>query len=95
MIRKNKETLGEEYIDRIENDTEEKPWQIKFFEDRWLVQIFISLMKTPKSAKQICQETEIPISSVYRRIKKLEQRGLLKRSGIIAHDGAKTFLYQS
>ena len=95
MIRKNKETLGEKHIGEIENDVEEKPWQIKFFGDRWLMQIFVSLMNTPKSAKQISQETEITINSVYRRLKKLERRGLLERSGIITHDGGKTFLYQS
>lgn len=95
MIKKNEETSGEEYIERIENDVEEKPWQNKFVEDIWLMRIFVSLMNTPKSAKQISQETKIPISSVYRRIKKLEQRGLLERSGIIANGGAKTFLYQS
>ena len=95
MIRKNEETSGEGYIKRIENDVEEKPWQIEFFEDRRLMQIFVSLMDTPKSAKQISQETKIPIGSVYRRLKKLEQKELLERSGIISHEGAKTFLYQS
>jgi len=95
MIRNNKETSEEAFIERIENDAEEKPWQIEFFEDRWLMQIFVSLMNTPKSAKQICQETKIPISSVYRKLKKLEQKELLERSGVISHEGAKTFFYKS
>jgi len=95
MIRKNKETSGEVYIKRIENDVEEKPWQIEFFEDRRLIQIFVSLMNVPKSAKQISQETKIPIGSVYRKLKKLEQKELLKRSGAISHQGSKTFFYQS
>jgi len=95
MIRKNKETSGEVFLERIENDIEEKQWQLKFFEDRWLMQIFLSLINDPKSVKQISQETKIPIGSVYRRLKKLEEKGLLERSGIISHEGAKTFLYQS
>ncbi|MCH7966953.1 MAG: helix-turn-helix transcriptional regulator [Thaumarchaeota archaeon] len=52
-------------------------------------------MKTPKSVKQICQENNIPINCVYRRLKKLEQKGLLEKSGVISNDGVKTFLYQS
>ena len=95
MIRKNKETSEEAHIERIEIDNEGKSWQIEFFEDRWLMKIFISLMNNPKSAKQICQETKIPISSVYRRIKKLEQKELLERSGAISTDGVKTFFYKS
>ncbi len=43
MIRKNEGTSEERHIEIIENDVEEKPWQIKFFEDRWLVQIFVFL----------------------------------------------------
>ena len=95
MIRKNKETSEEAHIERIEIDNEGKSWQIEFFKDRWLTKIFISLMNNPKSAKQICQETKIPISSVYRRIKKLEQKELLERSGAISTDGVKTFFYKS
>ena len=95
MIRKNKETSEEIHVGNIENDIDEKPWQIRFFEDRWLMQIFISLMNIPKSAKQISQETKIPISSVYRRLKKLEDKELLERTGDISHEGAKTFFYKS
>ena len=57
MIKKNEETSGEEYIERIENDVEEKPWQNKFVEDIWLMRIFVSLINTPKAAKQISKET--------------------------------------
>ncbi len=83
------------HIEEIENDVDGKPWQIRFFEDRWLMQIFVSLMNTPKSAKQISQETKISISSVYRKLKKLEDKELLERSGAISHEGAKIFFYKS
>ena len=95
MIRKNKEISEELNMMRMENDVKDKPWQIEFFEDRLLMQIFVSLMNIPKSAKQISQETKIPISSVYRRLKKLEDKELLDRSGDISHEGAKTFFYKS
>jgi len=83
------------HIEGIENNVKEKSWQVEFFEDRRLMQIFVSLMNTPKSAKQISQETKIPINSVYRRLKKLEYRELLEKSGAISHEGAKTFFYKS
>ncbi|MFQ5475515.1 MAG: helix-turn-helix domain-containing protein [Nitrosopumilus sp.] len=94
MIRKNKESLIERYAEIIEND-DEKLWQIEFFEDKRLMQVFLSLINSPKSAKQISRETKIPIGSVYRKLKKLEQKELLERSGMISHEGSKTFLYQS
>ena len=83
------------HIEGIENNVKEKSWQVEFFEDRRLMQIFVSLMNTPKSAKQISQETKIPINSVYRRLKKLEYRELLEKSGAISHEDAKTFFYKS
>jgi len=74
---------------------EEKSWQIEFFKDTLLMKVFLSLMKSPKSAKQICIESEIPLSSVYVILKKLEQKGLLKKSGAFSDVGRHVALYRS
>ena len=49
----------------------------------------------PKSACRISQETGIPISTVYRRIQKLQDAGVVRVSGEINLEGKKHFLYQS
>jgi len=49
----------------------------------------------PKSAFAIAQETGIPISTVYRRIQKLQDAGVVRVSGEINLEGKKHFLYQS
>ena len=49
----------------------------------------------PKSASSIAQETEIPISTVYRRIQKLQGIGIVRVSGEINLEGKKHFLYHS
>ena len=68
-------------------------WQKEFFEDELLMKIFLSLRDTPKSVKQLCDESDFSPSSVYRKLKKLELKGLVDRSGTISDDGVKTFLY--
>ena len=50
---------------------------------------------TPKSAFKIAAETGIPISTVYRRIQKLQDVGIVRVSGEINLEGKKHFLYQS
>ena len=49
----------------------------------------------PKSAFKIADETGIPISTVYRRIQKLQDAGVVRVSGEINLEGKKHFLYQS
>jgi predicted transcriptional regulator len=49
----------------------------------------------PKSAVEINSETNIPISTVYRRIQTLCDTGLVETSGSISEDGKKFFLYKS
>ena len=49
----------------------------------------------PKSAFKIADETGIPISTVYRRIQKLRDLGLLRTSGEITLEGKRHALYQS
>ncbi len=49
----------------------------------------------PKSAFKIADETGIPISTVYRRIQKLQNNDAIRVSGEITMEGKKHFLYQS
>ena len=49
----------------------------------------------PKSAFKIADETGIPISTVYRRIQKLQNNDAIRVSGEISMEGKKHFLYQS
>ena len=49
----------------------------------------------PKSALGMSQETGIPISTVYRRIQRLQDAGVVRVSGEINLEGKKHFLYQS
>ena len=49
----------------------------------------------PKTAFQIAEETKIPISTVYRRIQRLQDVGLVRSSGEITLEGKRHSLYQS
>jgi hypothetical protein len=44
---------------------------------------------------EITMETQIPMSTTYRKIQILHDNKLLKTSGIITEDGKKLFLYKS
>ena len=66
-------------------------WPI-IIDDRDKMQIFAR--NNPKTAVVIAKETNIPISTVYRRLQFLQENKLLKVSGDINKDG-KFFLYQS
>ena len=52
-------------------------------------------MHKPKSVIEIVAKTDIPMSTVYRRIQTLHDNKLLAVSGIITGDGKKLFLYKS
>lgn len=77
----------------MSNKYDFESWQKEFFDDKLLMKIFLSLRDTPKSVKQLCHENNLPQSSVYRKLKKLQRQGLIERSGTISADGVKTFLY--
>ena len=49
----------------------------------------------PKPAFKIAEETKIPISTVYRRIQKLQDVGLIRSSGEITLEGKRHSRYQS
>ena len=52
------------------------------------------LEEHPKSAKEISEECNISISTTHRIIKKLLEKNLLKKSGMIDDRGVKIKLYQ-
>ena len=62
----------------------------QFFKDKKLMNILSSVMDSPKSAKEISSECNLPISTVYRKLYLMYHNGLLKTSGTITDNGAKT-----
>lgn len=67
--------------------------EIKFFKDMQMMKVFELMLLSPKSAQQISDESKIPISTVYRKIKKLEDKGLILTKGIL-QNGVKTKIYK-
>jgi len=65
-------------------------WRQEFFKDKNLMSVLSSIMNLPKSAKEISSECSIPISTVYRKLYLMHQKGLLKTSGNITDNGVKT-----
>lgn len=62
----------------------------QFFKDRNLMKVLSSVMDSPKSAKEISSECNLPISTVYRKLHLMYHNGLLKTSGTITDNGVKT-----
>lgn len=79
---------------RIE-ETKQKDSLLEVVSDKYCRAILDSIMYKPKSAMEITQETNTPISTVYRRIQMLHDNKLLVTSGAINEDGKKLFMYKS
>ena len=83
-------------LNGISVDQEEKIQGIlEIMADRYSRDLLRTTRELPKSAFRISQETGIPISTVYRRIRKLRDLGLLRISGEITLEGKRHSLYQS
>ncbi|MFZ0511827.1 MAG: hypothetical protein WAM14_09495 [Candidatus Nitrosopolaris sp.] len=64
--------------------------------DRNTCRIIMSTMDLAKTASQICQENELPISSTYKKIRNLYEAGLISVEKInIDSKGKKVLLYRS
>ena len=63
--------------------------------DKYCRAILKVTMEKPKSATEITSETQIPISTIYRRLQTLHDNKLVGISGSINEDGKKYFLYKS
>ena len=83
-------------LNGIPVEQEEKIQSIlEIMADKYSRELLRTTRELPKSAFIISQETGIPISTVYRRIQKLQDAGVVRVSGEINLEGKKHFLYQS
>ena len=78
----------------IIDDDDRKQIYIRVVSDQFSIKIITSIINNPKTAVEISKVTNIPISTVYRRLQFLQENKLLKVSGEINNDG-KFFVYQS
>lgn len=68
-------------------------WKIKFFNDKYMMLVFKSLLKSPKTAQQIGKDCNISIATVYRKLNELEKRQLVRTSGSI-NNGVRNKIYK-
>lgn len=76
-------------------ESEQKDVILEVLSDKYFRSVLKAITNTPKSAIEITSETEIPMSTVYRRLQTLHDNKLVSISGMITDDGKKTFLYKS
>lgn len=62
--------------------------------DRISYNVLLSVMKSAKSASDICIERRLPISSTYKALKKLQEVGLI-RASLVDRDGRRLAIYKS
>jgi len=77
----------------IKDDTR-KQFYLQILSDQFCMGIISSIISNPKTAVEISKVTDIPISTVYRRLQFLQENKMLKTSGGLNKDG-KYFVYQS
>jgi predicted transcriptional regulator len=64
--------------------------------DETTLKIILSIIDVPKNVFQICHENKIPLSSTYRKIKKLQHDGLISIEKIETDGkGRKVIFYRS
>ena len=76
-------------------DEQRKEAILNIISDKYSRQILNSTMDRPKSAMELSSESNIPISTVYRRIQTLHDNKLVGVTGSISSEGKKYFLYKS
>ena len=69
-------------------------WKIKFYKDKHMAKIFASLADSPKTAQQISDACNIPRSTVYRKLRKLEDIQVILRKGKI-ENGVRNRIYKT
>ena len=79
---------------KVQEDSK-KDILLEILSDKYCRSILNAIMYKPKSAMEITQECQIPVSTVYRRIQMLHDAKMLNTSGQISGDGKKFFLYKS
>ncbi len=64
--------------------------------DPYSLQILASSYNKPRSTQELSMMLDIPVASAYRRVKDLENEGLLKRAGRpLTREGKRYWIYQS
>lgn len=87
LIKKSKVLLADKY------DISQKILkELTNFESR---HILFATIKTPKMAQEIAHEQKIPLSSVYKRIKSLQECALIHEQKAILDNGRIATYYQS
>jgi len=76
-------------------DDDRKQVILEILADKYCKLILHNTLEKPKSAMEISNEKNIPISTVYRRLQTLYDAKLLAISGSINQDGKRYFLYKS
>ena len=77
----------------IKDDTRKQIY-LQIISDQFCMGIVSSIIDGPKTAVEISKVTNIPISTVYRRLQFLQEHKMLKTSGGLNKDG-KYFVYLS
>ena len=75
-------------------DDARKQIYLQILSDQFCMGIISSIIERPKTAVEIAKVTNIPISTVYRRLQFLQEHKMLKTSGGLNKDG-KYFVYLS
>jgi predicted transcriptional regulator len=70
-----------------------EPLNIENVSNKNMMKIFQTLLDVPKTAQQISNDCQIPISTVYKKLKELENKKTVRVSGAIK-DGVRCKLYQ-
>ncbi|MCH9657965.1 ArsR family transcriptional regulator [archaeon] len=86
--------LQQQQIFKIK-EKDRKDSLLEILSDNYCRAILESIIDAPKSAMEITVDTEIPMSTVYRRIQTLHDSKLLAVSGMITDEGKRLFLYKS
>jgi len=68
---------------------------LKIISNDQAMQILRSTIDTPKSAWEISTKSRIPLTQVYRWVRRLHNSGLVRVSGDTNSSGKKFFMYQS
>ena len=76
-------------------EPEKKDNILEVIADKYCREILESVMNKSKSVIEITHETNIPMSTVYRRIQNLHDNKLVATSGMITDDGKRLFMYKS
>ncbi len=88
--------MSSDVLREIVIDKDEKKQKVlEVFSDNYTRIILSTMMESPKSALQITEETKIPLTTVYRKLRHLIEENLIRISGHIAENGKKNFLYKS